>query len=315
MNLIFAGTPDFAASALEALLVAGRVVSLVLTQPDRPAGRGMKAIASPVKRLAQAHALPVLQPATLKDPVIQRTIAESGADAMVVAAYGLILPPAVLDMFPLGAINIHASLLPRWRGAAPIQRALLAGDQVTGVCIMRMDAGLDTGPVLMQESLAITTDETAQTLHDRLAGLGSRLIVQTLDLLESGPISARPQPNEGVTYAHKLNKAEARVDWWASAVSIERQIRAFCPHPGAQTVLRGTELKLFRAALREKLTLGGPKPQAGEIIAAGPAGLTVSCGQGQLELLELQRPGGKRLPASDFLRGFPILPGERFGSH
>ncbi len=309
MKIIFAGTPEFAACALEALLAAPLDVVLVLTQPDRPAGRGMKSLASPVKQLALRHGIAVAQPATLKDPQVQEFLRASGADVMVVAAYGLILPLAVLDIPKLGAINIHASLLPRWRGAAPIQRALQAGDHETGVCIMRMEAGLDTGPVLLREALPIGPDDTAQSLHDRLAVLGARLIVQAMEGLERGVLS--PQPAEGVTYAHKIDKAEARIDWTASASAIDRHIRAFSPFPGAHSMLRGVELKIWSAKPEASPVSPGMPP--GQVLAVDADGLKLACGEGVLNVTQLQRPGGKRLPVADFLRGFAVAPGDRFG--
>jgi len=313
MKIIFAGTPDFAALALEALLAAQQQIVLVLTQPDRPAGRGMKSLASPVKQLALRHGIEVAQPASLKDAQVQEFLRGCGADAMVVAAYGLILPQAVLDIPRLGAINIHASLLPRWRGAAPIQRALLAGDHETGVCIMRMDAGLDTGPVLLREALCIETDDTAQTLHDRLAVLGARLIVQAMHGLEHGALVPQPQAGDGVTYAHKIDKAEARINWTEPAAAIDRHIRAFSPFPGAHSMLRATELKIWSATLEPDTGVAIPGALPGQVLAVGTDGLRVACGEGTLNVLQLQRPGGKRLPVADFLRGFTVAPGDRFG--
>jgi methionyl-tRNA formyltransferase len=225
---------------------------------------------------------------------------------MVVAAYGLILPQPVLELSRYGAVNIHASLLPRWRGATPIQRALLAGDRDTGISIMQMDAGLDTGPVLMQEKIPILEDDTMGTLHDRLAELGAKLIVQALDALEAGRVNATPQPAEGVTYAAKLDGREARVDWRESAVSLNRRVRALNPSPGADARVRGVELKIWRCVT----AAGQGKP--GEVLSVGPRGLCVACGEGILVATELQRSGGKRLPAAEFLRGFPLSAGERF---
>lgn len=312
MKLVFAGTPEFAASALDALVSARNEIALVLTQPDRPGGRGMKSLMSPVKLLAQRNHIDVLQPATLKDPVAQERLRQTGADIMIVAAYGLILPQAVLDIPRLGALNIHASLLPRWRGAAPIQRAMLAGDRETGICIMRMDAGLDTGPVLMSEATPVSDTDTAQTLHDRLATLGARLVVRTLAEIEKGTLQAQPQPEQGVTYAHKINKAEAKIDWSEACDAVDRRIRAFSPFPGAHAVIRGVELKLWRAA-SQLASPSSPSVAPGQVLAAGPQGVVVACGEGVIRLLELQRPGGKRLAVADFLRGFSIVPGDRFG--
>jgi methionyl-tRNA formyltransferase len=313
VKLIFAGTPDFAACALKALLSGRHSVARVLTQPDRPSGRGMKPQASAVKALAVQSALTVMQPASLKDVAIQDELKSLQADVMVVAAYGLILPQAVLDIPRCGALNIHASLLPRWRGAAPIQRALLAGDAETGITIMRMDAGLDTGPMLLSQSLAVADDDTAGSLHDRLAALGADLIVRALDRLEAGELSSTPQPAMGATYARKIEKAEALVDWKETAVTLDRKIRAFNPAPGAGAKLAGADLKLWRAhavAVREGQV--AVQRNAGEVLAIEEGGIRVACGDGDLVLSELQKPGGKRLDAKTFLRGFPIKPGDRF---
>lgn len=307
MRLIFAGTPEFAAQALDALIAAGHDLALVLTQPDRPAGRGMTLQASPVKRLAQARGLTVFQPSTLRDASAQAHLRELGAEAMIVAAYGLILPQAVLDLFPLGCINIHASLLPRWRGAAPIQRALLAGDGETGISIMQMEAGLDSGPVLVDGRLPIGPTETAGSLHDRLAELGARLIVDALARL---PLPPQAQNEALVTYAAKIDKAEARIDWRQPAPSIDRQIRAFDPFPGAWTTLAGENVKLWRARPEDATAAAAGEP--GRVLASGKDGILVSCGTGALRVLELQKAGGKRLPADRFLAGTPLDPGRRF---
>jgi methionyl-tRNA formyltransferase len=310
MRLIFAGTPEFAACALQSLIEAGHEVVLVLTQPDRAGGRGMKLLMSPVKQVALSAGLTVLQPPSLKDPAVQTVLRDYDPEVMVVAAYGLILPQAVLDIPALGAINIHASLLPRWRGAAPIQRALLAGDRQTGITIMAMEAGLDTGPILSQEACDIESRDTSQSLHDRLAAMGAGMVVQALETLRS--THPRAQPETGVTYAHKLTKAEARIDWHSPAEVIERSIRAYFPFPGAYSRLKGTELKLWEASA---LASGTPSEHLpGEVISAEARAISVACGQGILELIELQRPGGKKLAASEFLRGFAIVPGDRFES-
>ena len=306
MKLIFAGTPAFAARVLLALLQSRHRVAAALTQPDRPAGRGLGTSVSEVKRLALDHGLAVLQPASLRDPAALSSIAALEADAMVVAAYGLILPQRVLDLPGRGCVNVHASLLPRWRGAAPIQRALLAGDARTGISIMRMDAGLDTGPVLMQAPCAIAADDTAGSLHDRLAELGARLCVEALDALEAGTLVETPQPERGATYAPKIRKEETRIDWRGSAASAERQMRAFNPTPGAGASLRGAELKLWSC----RVARGGGAP--GEVLETSQAGVLVACGEGAIEVTELQRAGGRRLGAADFLRGFPVSRGERF---
>ena len=305
MRLLFAGTPEFAARALAALHSAGHEIVLVLTQPDRPAGRGLKLAPSAVKALAQKQGLELFQPSSLKDAEAQRRLRALGADLMVVAAYGLILPEPVLTLARLGAINVHASLLPRWRGAAPIQRAILAGDARTGISIMQMDRGLDTGPILAAESVAIETDDTGASLHAKLAELGARLIVGTLARLELGQLHAEPQADAGAAYAAKIAKAEAEIDWREAATEIERKVRAFDPLPGASTTARTTVLKIWRA--RVSAAEGAP----GTILEAGPGGIVVGCGSGSLTVLELQRAGGKRLTAAQFIAGFPLCVGER----
>ncbi len=302
MNILFAGTPEFAAVALDALLQAGHQVSLVLTQPDRPAGRGLKPQPSAVKQRALAHGLAVAQPATLKDETVVAQLTAVAADAMVVAAYGLILPPPVLRLPRFGCLNIHASLLPRWRGAAPIQRAILAGDHETGITIMQMDAGLDTGAMLLAEAIPIADDDTAQTLHDKLAILGGRLIVRALDEQPA----ALAQDEKQATYAAKITKSEARIDWNLPAMQLDRVIRAFNPAPGAYAAWQGQPLKVWRAE---------PAPAAtaapGTVVQADAGGIVVAAGAGCLRLLELQRAGGKRLPAGVFLAGASLRPGER----
>jgi methionyl-tRNA formyltransferase len=304
MRLIFAGTPEFAAQALQAIVAAGHEVVLVLTQPDRPAGRGMSLQPSPVKKLALEHGIEVFQPLTLKDAEAQAKIAALQAEVMVVAAYGLILPQVVLDLPRFGCINIHASLLPRWRGAAPIQRALLAGDAETGVCIMQMEAGLDTGPVLLRGAFSIEATDTTATLHDRLADLGASLAVDVLGKL---PLPAEPQPADGVTYAHKIEKAEALIDWQRSAVELDRHIRAFNPFPGAQALFGGQTVKLWRA---EPVSGEG---DGGRIVSVDRQVIVVACGGGgALAISELQKAGGKRLPVQQFLAGNPLQVGDRF---
>ena len=305
MRVIFAGTPEFAATALQAVLAAGHDVPLVLTQPDRPAGRGMAMQASAVKQLALKQGLPLYQPSSLKSGELRQPILEAKPDLMVVAAYGLILPQAALDIPRLGCVNIHASLLPRWRGAAPIQRAILAGDSETGVTIMRMEAGLDTGPMLLRESLAIAEGDTAATLHDKLAELGARLIVEALPRLERGELAGEIQPSDGVCYAPKLEKAEAALDWRRPAVELDRAVRAFNPFPGAFGQVDGQVIKVWRA---ERVSGQGVP---GIVLAAGTDGIVVACGEGALCLTELQKSGGKRLAAADFLHGFPLKPGQR----
>lgn len=307
MRLVFAGTPAFAACALEAILAAGHQVGLVLTQPDRPAGRGMALRPSEVKRVAQARGLPLSQPATLRDDRARMVLTQTGAQGMVVAAYGLILPQWVLDAFPLGCLNIHASLLPRWRGAAPIQRAILAGDTRTGISIMQMDAGLDTGPVLLARALDIAPDETAGRLHDRLALLGARCIVEALEQLAAGSARAVAQPAEGVTYAAKLDKDEARIDWTRPAAEVDRQVRAFNPFPGASTLIDDEALKIWAAHPVE----GSGLP--GTVVDASAERIVVACGSGALALDALQRAGGRRLPVREFQLGAQLLPGTRLG--
>jgi methionyl-tRNA formyltransferase len=306
MRLVFAGTPEFAVPALDALASAGHTLAAVLTRPDRPAGRGLAPAASPVKRAGERRGVPVLQPTTLKDAAVQARLTALAPDALVVVAYGLILPQAVLDIPRLGALNVHASLLPRWRGAAPIQRALLAGDRETGVCIMQMDAGLDTGPVLLREAVPIAPDDTAGTLHDTLAALGGRLLVAALDGLARETLRPTPQAADGVTYAAKIEKHESRIDWTQPAAEIERRVRAFDPAPGAAARIRGAEIKLWRAAV--VAARGAP----GEVVGLGPDGIVVACGEGALRLEALQRAGGKRLAAAAFQRGFPLAAGDRF---
>lgn len=309
MRLVFAGTPRFAAAALDALVRAGHSIPLVLTQPDRPAGRGMKSLPSDVKQAALAHGLEVFQPATLKDDAAVARLAETAARVMIVAAYGLILPQRVLDLFPLGCLNIHASLLPRWRGAAPIQRALLAGDAETGICIMQMEAGLDTGPVLERRAIPIAPDETGQSLLYRLTRLGAESIVDVLAKLETHTVTATRQDDARATYASKVTRADSAVDWTASAVQAERVIRTFDPAPGAFGIVRDVAIKLFRAGVRP----GEHGAPPGTVLHAGRDGVDVACGAGTvLRVAELQRPGGKRLPAREFLAGFPLQPGERF---
>ena len=300
MKLVFAGTPAFASAALQALHSAGHQIVLVLTQPDRPAGRGLKLQASPVKQLAQALGLPVMQPRSLRldgsfaaDALEAQTALQQAApQAMVVAAYGLILPAWALALPALGCINIHGSLLPRWRGAAPIHRAIEAGDTTTGITIMQMDAGLDTGPMLLKQSLQIQPGDTTGSLHDRMAALGAQLVVQALD---GRALAPHIQPEAGVTYAHKISKTEAAIDWAQPADLIERRLRAFDPFPGCTASLAGQPLKLWRG----RVVAGSGLP--GQLLAAPAGQLVVACGQGALEVLELQVAGGKRGPARDWV--------------
>lgn len=310
MKIIYAGTPDFAVPALAALINSGHEVSLVLTQPDRPAGRGMKLKPSPVKSLALAHDIPVFQPETLKDAEVQARIAAEQADAMVVAAYGLIIPTSVLNMPRHGCFNVHASLLPRWRGAAPIQRSLLAGDAETGVTIMEVVPALDAGAMIIKGSLSITEQDTAQTLHDGLAEIGARLMLQSLDKLEAeGKLHAEPQDESLVTYAEKLQKSEAAINWNDSAEALSRQVRAFNPFPVAQTQLNGETCRLWMA----QALPGQTNTKPGEIVSVDD-GIVVACGTGLLRITELQMPGGKRLQARDFLAGHALNIGAKFGS-
>ena len=321
MRVIFAGTPEFARVALERLLAAGFTVPLVLTQPDRPAGRGMKLQASPVKQCALQHGIAVAQPLSLRldgkypeDAAAAKAAIEAAqADVMVVAAYGLILPQWVLNTSRLGCLNIHASLLPRWRGAAPIHRAIEAGDAETGVTIMQMDAGLDTGDMLLLEKTAISPADTTATLHDRLAQLGGRLIVEALELAACGGLKPTPQPAEGVTYAHKIDKAESTIDWNQPAEVIARRVRAFDPFPGAATTLGADAIKVWSCKIDScSRTLDAA---CGQILSIDADGIGVACGAGSLlRLTVLQRAGGKRLPAADFLRGFPLAPGMVLGA-
>jgi methionyl-tRNA formyltransferase len=317
MRVAFAGTPEFARAALECLQAAGFTLPLVLTQPDRPAGRGMKLQPSPVKQFAAAHGIAVAQPRSLRlqgkypddASAAREALQAARPDVLVVAAYGLILPQWVLDLPRLGCLNIHASLLPRWRGAAPIHRAIEAGDAETGVTIMQMDAGLDTGAMLLVERIAIAPDATTGSLHDQLAALGARMIVEALELAACGGLQPRAQPAEGVTYAHKIDKAEAAIDFAQPADAIARRIRAFDPFPGATARIGGETVKFWRA---QALPRGRGSVEPGTIVALDEHGIGVACGEGRLEVTQLQRAGGKRLAAADFLRGFALQPGQRF---
>ena len=313
LRIAFAGTPEFAARALSALIEADRVPVLVLTQPDRPAGRGRALQASPVKALALSHGIEVWQPASLRDPLAQRRFAEVALDAMVVAAYGLILPEPILSHPRFGCLNIHASLLPRWRGAAPIQRAIEAGDRETGITIMQMDAGLDTGPMLSSLRTPILPEDTGGSVHDRLAELGGEAIVAALDELENGRLQPMPQPAEGVTYAHKLGRDDTQLDFAAPARVLVDRVRAFDPVPGSVAAIRRGEesvpVKFWR--LRQSSRSTQPAPP-GTVLRADAQALLIACGDGVVDALELQKPGGRRLARADFLRGFPIAAGDRF---
>ena len=309
-KIVFAGTPAFAATALEAILAAGFDVPLVLTQPNRPSGRGMRLHPSAVKEVAIRHHIAVDQPQRLKDNAeAAARLKATGYDVMVVAAYGLILPRAILDLPAGGCLNIHASLLPRWRGAAPIQRAIEAGDAESGVCIMRMEEGLDTGPVLLHEALALDPEETAASLHDKLAASGARLIVTALRSLDS--LAAEPQPESGVTYATKISKAEGTMDFSLPAVQLARKLRAFDPFPGCSTLVHGETVKLWAGSASTSTAGGVAAP--GTVLAADHRGILVACGEGALRLTSVQRAGGKRLTVAAFLQQFPIFVGERFG--
>nr|WP_314626175.1 methionyl-tRNA formyltransferase [uncultured Noviherbaspirillum sp.] len=315
MKIIYAGTPEFAAAALKSLHEAGHEITLVLTQPDRPAGRGMQLQASAVKQYAQQHGMPVAQPVSLrldgKYPEVAREahalLQSTPHDVMVVAAYGLILPASVLAIPPLGCLNIHASLLPRWRGAAPIHRAIEAGDPVTGITIMQMDEGLDTGPMLSRQALPIEAGETTGSLHDRLASLGAAMIVDALRDLEAGALAAQAQPEEGVTYAAKISKDEATLDFREPASVLARKICAFNPFPGANARFNGVSIKLWKALPGPD---AGPGNLPGTVLGADAGnGLLVACGSGTLLVTQLQKPGGKRLAAEEFLQGFPMQGG------
>ena len=324
MRIIFAGTPEFARAALEQLHAGGHDVALVLTQPDRPGGRGMRLQPSAVKQFSLAQGLPLAQPLSLRldgkypqEAAAARAAIEAvQADVMVVAAYGLILPQWALDVPRLGCLNIHASLLPRWRGAAPIHRAIEAGDAETGVTIMQMDAGLDTGAMLLAERLPICHSgaqaDTTGSLHDRLAAVGARLVLQALEHAEAGLLRPVAQPSSGVSYAHKIEKAEALLDWQQPAMLLEQRLRAFDPFPGCATVLQGEGFKLW--AGRAGAQAGFDKAESGCILQADAQGLAVQCGEGVLWPTSLQRAGGKRLPVADVLRGWPALqPGRVLG--
>ena len=306
MRVIFAGTPDFAASALAALIEAGHEILVVLTQPDRPKGRGMKLTPSPVKTLALQHELPVWQPENLKDVAIQQQLRDLQADVMVVAAYGLLLPAVVLDIPQYGCLNIHASLLPRWRGAAPIQRAIEAGDAESGVCIMQMDVGLDTGDVLLSRSTPITEATTAAQLHDDLAVIGAQAIVEALAKLPE--LTAIPQPEAGVTYAQKLSKADAEIDWALGAKQIHAKIRALNPVPGAWSSLNEQLIKIWASKVLEQRS----DAAIGSIVAADKQGIAVQTGAGVILITELQASGSKRMAAAAFVAGHADLMGQQF---
>jgi methionyl-tRNA formyltransferase len=317
LRVVFAGTPEFALPALEALLRSHSVAG-VLTQPDRPSGRGRRLTASAVKTLAVAQRLPVFQPATLRDPETRARLAAWDPEVMVVVAYGLMLPREVLVLPRCGCLNIHASLLPRWRGAAPVQRAILAGDPVTGVTIMRMDEGLDTGPILLQRELGIGPRDTGGSLHAALAGLGAAALLEALERLAAGTLQARPQPLEGVTYAAKIGKSEARIDWRRDALAIERQVRAFDPWPVAETQLEGQRLRIHaaEACAGESAVIMPLKStnaaEDGTIVAIHEGLMLVKCGHGLLGIRDIQRPGGRVLAVSEFAHNLDLV-GRRLG--
>jgi methionyl-tRNA formyltransferase len=303
MNIVFMGTPDFSVAALDALIAAGHTVLAVYTQPPRPAGRGHKEQPSPVQRAAARHGVPVRAPTSLRDAAAEAEFKALRADLAVVAAYGLILAKPILDAPLRGCLNIHASLLPRWRGAAPIQRAIEAGDAESGITIMVMEEGLDTGPMLLKESVPITAETTAGTLHDALSALGARLILRALAGLDTGALVPVPQPAEGVTYAKKIAKEEARLDWRAPAAVLERRIRAFNPVPGAWFEAKGERIRILRASVHTGA------PGTGVPGTVLDDALTIACGGGALRPLELQRAGKAPVAADAFLRGFPLPPG------
>lgn len=309
MNIIFAGTPEFAVPALAALIEAGHHIVMVLTQPDRPAGRGMQLKASPIKQLALQHGLRVFQPESLKPDEVQAEIAALKADVLIVAAYGLIIPTAVLNLFPKGCYNIHGSLLPRWRGAAPIHRAILAGDTETGVTIMEVVPKLDAGAMVSKWATPIRETDTTQTLHDAISREGAALMAQAMQQLQNtGHLAAEPQDEALVTYAHKLDKSEAALRWQESAEKLSRQVRAFNPFPVATTQFRGEICRIWFAKIANTNNL---QADIGEILQLGAA-ITVKCGEGTLDILELQMPGGKRQSASQFIQGQHVKVGEIF---
>ena len=300
-RILFAGTPDFALASLQALCDSGVTPCAVYTQPDRPAGRGKKLKSSPVKEYAMSRAMDVRQPASLRDDEVAREVAEFDADLMIVAAYGLILPQAILDLPKQGCVNVHASLLPRWRGAAPVQAAILAGDEETGISLMRMTAGLDSGPVLARRSLPIGNTESAGELHDRLAPMGGEMLVEHLSDIIEGNLETEIQDEDSASYAAKIKKSDARMDWSNTATKLQRQVRAYNPTPGAYFDVDGEQVKCWSAAPAEK-----QPGTAGSIIAAGRDGIDVVCGDGVLRLVELQRPGRGRISAGEFADQMPL---------
>ena len=307
LRLAFAGTPDFAVPHLAACCNAGVEIAAVYTQPDRPAGRGRQLTPSPVKQAALAGGLPVEQPETLRDEHAQARLRDLDLDLLVVVAYGLILPRKVLALPRRGCWNVHASLLPRWRGAAPIQRAILAGDAETGVCLMQMEAGLDTGPVLLQRRLAITADDTGGSLHDKLATLGAQCLSEGLRRTVAGDaLTATPQCAAGVTYAHKLDKSEGRLDWNEGAAALARKVRAFDPWPVAEGEVGGERLRIWKATAQPAAPIAQPS-MPGTVLRATRDGIDIACGEGTLRLFEVQRAGGRRMPVGDYLNSRPDL--------
>ncbi|MDJ0957036.1 MAG: methionyl-tRNA formyltransferase [Arenicellales bacterium] len=309
MRVVFAGTPQFAVPTLKGLIDAGIDISAVYTQPDRPAGRGRQLLASPVKRVAEDHSIPVIQPVSLREETASKVLQSFAPEVVVVAAYGLILPNHILDIPPFGCVNVHASLLPRWRGAAPIPRAIEAGDSISGITIMKMDSGLDTGPIIAKREIPIDDEDNSATLHDKLAQVGAELLVETLPVYLSGRTKAQQQDERNATYANKLSKAEARINWQRSAFDIRNQVRAFNPWPIAFTFHRGERIRILRAQIANEV---GDKPAPGSICNVAKGGIDVACGDGLLSLKELQREGGKPLLAGDFINGYPVKKGEHF---
>jgi methionyl-tRNA formyltransferase len=307
LNIIFAGTPEFAATHLQSLIDSQHRIVAVYTQPDRPAGRGRKLTAGPVKQLSLQHGLTVCQPASLKDKSEQQQLADLNADLMVVVAYGLILPVEVLKAPRLGCINVHASLLPRWRGAAPIQRAILAGDAETGITIMQMDKGLDTGDMLLVDKTPIQSDDTAQTLHDRLADMGAKTLLNALDLLSEGKLSPKKQDDNKATYAEKIKKQEARIDWQQSALQIHRLVCAFNPWPVAETRLEDKTIRIWQSSI----LADGSSAEPGTVVSESRSGIDVATNDGLLRITRLQLPGGKPLAAAEFLNAHS-LNGKKF---
>ena len=312
LRVAFAGTPDFSVPALEALVASKHTVVGVLTQPDRPKGRGRQITAGPVKAAALAHGIPVAQPITLKDPAGRAELEAWRPDLLVVVAYGLILPSAVLSLPRLGCVNIHGSLLPRWRGAAPIQRSILAGDALTGVTIMLMDVGLDTGPMLLEKETPIESADTGGSIHDRLSVLGAAALLEALEGYQAGTLTPVPQPAAGVTYAAKIDKSEALLDWGQDAAELDRRVRAFNPWPVTETRLEGEQLRVFAASVVEGASSAEIGVEPGTIRSVSDSGVIVQCGRGQLSLQQLQRPGRRAVPAAEFIRGVQLT-GRRLG--